>query len=323
MKFRGKLITVGLVTGGVLGALAVTNKIIAARAGVLDTTLPGEEGRFAWKYGDVFYKVKGNREARPLLFIHGFGPGMSSHEWRKNFETLAEQFRVYAIDLLGYGMSDRPVIDYTAETYIDLIGDFIREVIDKPTLVVAHGLACAYVIAGAYRRPQLFERLVLVTPSTTMLQETVPGPINAVQKFVLRSPIIGRFIYNLLTRRSAIRAFYSRRGYYNAGLITDQLVENALASAHQPHSRFPDASLFSKYLNLDVHEDLARLQQRVVGVWGREGMSIPPEAAQAFRRVNPGIEIRILDNCDQLPQDEQAGQFNNLVREFAGQPVMQ
>ncbi len=65
------------------------------------------------------------------------------------------------------------------------------------------------------------------------------------------------------------------------------------------------------------------MQQRVVGVWGREGMSIPPEAAQAFRRVNPGIEIRILDNCDQLPQDEQAGQFNNLVREFAGQPVMQ
>src|SRR5713101_4497897 len=102
MKFRGKLITVGLVTGGALGALAVTNKIFEARAGVLDTALPGEEGRFAWKYGDVFYKVKGNREARPLLFIHGFGPGTSSHEWRKNFETLTEQFRVYAIDLLGY-----------------------------------------------------------------------------------------------------------------------------------------------------------------------------------------------------------------------------
>ena len=224
MKLRGKLLTVGLVAGGALGALAVTNKIFEARAGVLDTALPGEEGRFAWKYGDVFYKVKGNRDARPLLFIHGFGPGMSSDEWRKNFETLAEQFRVYAIDLLGYGMSDRPVIDYTAETYVDLIGDFIREVIDKPTLVVAHGLACAYVIAGAYRRPQLFERLVLVTPPAIMLQETAPGPIKAVQKFVLRAPIIGRFIYNLLTTRSAIRAFYSRRGYYNAGLITDQLV---------------------------------------------------------------------------------------------------
>jgi len=323
MKFTGKLLTAGLVAGGALGALAVANKIFEARAGVLDTVLSGEEGRFAWKYGDIFYKMKGNREARPLLFIHGFGPGVSSHEWRKNFETLAEQFRVYAIDLLGYGMSDRPVIDYTAETYVDLIGDFIREVIDRPTLVVAHGLTGAYVIAGAYRRPQLFERLVLVTPPAIMLQETAPGPIKATQKFVLRAPIIGRFIYNLLTTRSAIRAFYSRRGYYNAGLITDQLVENAFSSAHQPHSRFPAASLFSNYLNLDVREDLARLQQRVVGIWGREGMTIPPEAAEAFRSVKPAIEIRILDSCDQLPQDEQAGQFNNLIREFAGQPVMQ
>ena len=60
-----------------------------------------------------------------------------------------------------------------------------------------------------------------------------------------------------------------------------------------------------------------------MGVWGREGILVPPETAEAFRRVNPGIEIRILDNSDQLPQDEQAGQFNNLIREFAGQPVIQ
>jgi pimeloyl-ACP methyl ester carboxylesterase len=323
MKLTGKLFTAGLVTGGTLGVLAVINKIFEARAGALDTVLLGEERLFAWKYGDVFYKVKGNREAKPLLLIHGFGPGTSSYEWRKNFESLSEQFQVYAIDLLGYGMSDRPVIDYTAETYVDLIGDFIREVIDKPTVVVAHGLVCAYVIAGAYRRPQLFERLVLVTPPATMLQETAPGPVNAVKKFVLRTSIIGRFIYNLLTTRSAIRAFYRRRGYHNAGLITDQLVERAHCSAHQAHSQTPAASLFSNYLNLDVHEDLARLQQRVVGVWGREGILVPPETAEAFRRVNPGIEIRILDNSDQLPQDEQAGQFNNLIREFAGQPVMQ
>src|SRR5260370_24502212 len=123
-----------------------------------------------------------------------------------------------------------------------------------------------------------------------MLQETAPGPINAVRKFVVRSRIIGRFIYNLLTKRSAIRAFYSRRGYYNAGLITDQLVENAFANAHQPHSRFPAASLFSNYLNLNVHEDLARLQQRVVGICGREGLSIPPEPAHAFKRGQPRIE---------------------------------
>src|SRR5438876_3347278 len=168
MKVKGKLLTTGLVVGGVLGTLSVVNRLTESMAGELDTVLTGEERRYPWKYGDMFYEVKGVRDAKPLLLVHGFGPGASSYEWRKNVDALAEQFRVYAIDLLGFGLSDRPAIDYTAETYTDLISDFIREVIGKPTIVVAHGLSCAYVISEAYRNPQLFERLVLVTPPATM-----------------------------------------------------------------------------------------------------------------------------------------------------------
>jgi pimeloyl-ACP methyl ester carboxylesterase len=323
MRLTSKLLTAGLTVGGVVGAVAITNKIIEARAGVLDTVLSGEERRFPWKYGDIFYKVKGDREARPLLLIHGFGPGASSLEWRKNFDTLAEQFHVYAIDLLGYGMSDRPRIDYSPETFVDLIGDFIKEAIGRPTIVVAHGLPGAYVIANAYRRPQLLERLMLVTPPVIMLQETVPGSTNAALKFILRAPVVGPFIYNLLTSRSAIRSFYDKQGYHDPELITDQLVKYTYASAHQANSHLPAAALLSNYLNMDVHEALVRLQQPIVAIWGRESVSTPTEVADAFKRVNPKIEARILDRSSQQPQDEQAGQFNNLVREFAGQPIAQ
>src|SRR5579862_4705449 len=177
VKF-GKLLTTAVVVGGTLGALTLLNKMTESQAGELDTVLKGEGRRYPWKYGDVFYLVKGNRESKPLLLVHGFGPGASSYEWRKNIEALSEHFRVYALDLLGYGLSDRPAIDYTAETYADLISDFLREVIGKPAVVVAHGETCAYVIADAYRRPQLFERLVLVAPSPVMLQETTPGLFN-------------------------------------------------------------------------------------------------------------------------------------------------
>jgi pimeloyl-ACP methyl ester carboxylesterase len=323
MRLTSKLLTAGLTVGGAVGVAAVTNKIFEVRAGVLDTVLSGEERRFPWKYGEILYKVKGEREARPLLLIHGFGPGASSFEWRKNFDTLAEQFHVYAIDLLGYGMSDRPRVDYTAETFVDLIGDFIREAIGRPTIVVAHGLPGAYVIANAYRRPQLFERLMLVTPPVTILQEAVPGSTNAALKFMLRAPVAGPFIYNLLTRRSAIRSFYSKQGYHDPELITDQLVKYTYTSAHQANSHLPAASLLSDHLNMDVHEALARLQQPIMAVWGREGVLTPTEVADSFKRVNPKIEIRILDRCSQQPQDEQAGQFNNLAREFAGQPIVQ
>ncbi|GCE18274.1 alpha/beta fold hydrolase [Dictyobacter kobayashii] len=321
MAIAKKLFNTSLVLGGALGALALYNKVTETMAGELDTVLTGEERRYPWKYGDMFYEVKGSRDAKPLVLIHGFGPGASSYEWRKNIDTLAEQFRVYALDLLGFGLSDHPAIDYDAETYTDLLNDFIREVVGKPAIVVAHGLTSAYVIAAAYRRPQLFERLVLVGAPTTILQESYPGPLNALQKFILRTPIIGQFIYNTLTSRQAIRGYYDGQGYHNPGLITDELVEYIYTSAHQPNSRHASAAFLSSHLHLDVHEPLARLQVPVVAVWGREGFLTPAEASSTFKRVNPRIDVRIIDKATLQIQDEQAAQFNNLIREFAGAPV--
>ncbi|HVB72914.1 MAG TPA: alpha/beta fold hydrolase [Ktedonobacteraceae bacterium] len=323
MKFAGKLLTTGLVIGGTLGALTLFNKMTESQAGEIDTVLKGEERRYPWKDGDIFYLVKGNREAKPLLLIHGFGPGASSYEWRKNIDALAENFRVYALDLLGYGLSDRPTIDYSAETYADLISDFLKEVIGKPTVVVARGETCAYIIADAYRRPQLFERLVLVSPLPTILQETVPGPLNSVLKVLLRAPIVGQFAYNLLTSRRSIQNYYDIQGYHNPGLITDELVEYLFSSAHQSNARYAAASALTGNLATDVHEPLARLQMPVVTVWGREGLLTPGEASEAFKRVNARIESRTLDNSSQQPQDEQATKFNALVREFAGSAVTQ
>ncbi len=321
MKLKGILLTTGLVAGGVAGTLTIANKLIEIKAGTLNTTLTGEQRRYPWKYGDMFYEVKGERGAKPLLLIHGFGPGASSYEWRKNIDALAEQFRVYVIDLPGFGLSDHPAIDYTPEIFSDLINDFMRELIGKPAIVVAHGLSCAYVIEDAYRRPQLFERLVLVTPPPAILQEHRTGPLSSAWKFLLRLPVMGQFMYNLLTSRAAIRRYYERQGYHNPDLISDDLVEYLYTCAHQPNSRFAMASLLGDALTLDVYEAFARLRMPVVIVLGREGMPASSEVSVAFKRVNPRVDVRILDKCSQQPQDEQAANFNRLISEFAGAAV--
>ncbi|HYT34954.1 MAG TPA: hypothetical protein VEL69_07955, partial [Ktedonobacteraceae bacterium] len=63
MKLAGKLFTTGLLIGGVLGTLSVVNKMTESMAGALDTVLTGEKRRYPWKYGDMFYEVKGERDA--------------------------------------------------------------------------------------------------------------------------------------------------------------------------------------------------------------------------------------------------------------------
>ena len=325
MKLAGKLFTTGLLIGGVLGTMTVVNRVTETMAGELDTVLTGEEHRYPWKYGDMFYEVKGARDAKPLLLIHGFGLGASSYEWRKNIDVLSRQFRVYVVDLLGFGLSDHPVIDYNTEVFTDLVGDFIREVIGKPTVVVAHGMSCAFVIADAYRHAKYYDRLVLVSPPPTMLQESAPGSVSGALGFVLRLPIVGQFVYNLLTSRQAISGYYNRQGFHNPGLITEELVEYVYTSAHQPNSRYALISFLSDSSTVDVHEATARLQMPVIVVVGREGegMFSASEVGDAFKHVNARIEVHILAKCSYQLQDEQAVHFNRLVSEFATATVTQ
>src|SRR3989440_10762329 len=205
MKLAGKLVNTGLAIGGVLGTLSAVNRMTETMAGEIDTVLTGEERRYPWKYGDMFYEVKGDRDAKPLVLLHGFGPGASSFEWRKNIDALSTQFRVFAVDLLGFGLSDRPAIDYNSQVFTDLIGDFMREVIGKPAVVAAHGMGCAFVIADAYRHPRFYDRLVLVAPPPFILQENTAGALSGGFEVWVRLPNIGQNSYKLVALRTAMR----------------------------------------------------------------------------------------------------------------------
>jgi pimeloyl-ACP methyl ester carboxylesterase len=318
MAFAKKLVTTTLIVGGTLGTLALINQVTERMAGEIDTVLTGEERRYPWKYGDIFYEVKGAHDAKPLVLVHSLDLGASSYEWRKNVDALSTRFRVFALDLLGFGLSDRPLVDYDADMYTDLLSDFIKEVVGTSAIVVAHGATSAYVIAAGYRRPQFFERLVLISPSSAIVEEAYPGIFGATVKRLLCLPIVGQLVYNLLTSRQALRRFYDKHSYHNPDLVSDELVEYIYTSAHQPGSRFVTAALLSKSLHMDVHEPLTRLQVPVVMVWGRESLEVPAQTSVAFTRLNKQVEVHVFDKSRQHLQDERAGQLNSLLAEFAG-----
>jgi pimeloyl-ACP methyl ester carboxylesterase len=191
----------------------------------------------------------------------------------------------------------------------------------EPSIVVAHGLTCAFAVMCAYRRPSLFEKLILVSPPTALLDERQPDPASTAFKAVLQTPIVGEFVYNLLTSRRAIQSYFDYRGYHNPGLTTDQLVEDVFTTAHQANSYLPAAALYSRDLVSDIHEPLARLRVPVVAIWGREENIPPQESTAAYQQVFPGLETRIIDHSRQQLQDEQASRFNALVLELASATV--
>ena len=133
----------------------------AATAGAAAPSPPlkwSEEPETTWSYQDltVNYVARGPEDGTPMLLIHGFGA--SSFHWRSDVNALADEgYRVYAIDLLGFGLSSKPVIDYSAETWRDQCGAFLREVAGcgvggRKAIVCGNSIGgnCALCVAATY-----------------------------------------------------------------------------------------------------------------------------------------------------------------------------
>jgi pimeloyl-ACP methyl ester carboxylesterase len=92
--------------------------------------------------------------------IHGYGAGI--WVWEKQIEILSQSYRVYALDVIGHGFSDRPKIPYTSETYIHFLRDFMDGVgIERATLIgnsMGGGIAWAMAILF----PERVDRLILI-----------------------------------------------------------------------------------------------------------------------------------------------------------------
>ena len=205
-------------SAGAAGALALGNWLTRLGVGEPEPPMSGETGFYPWTQGAVRYTVKGRGE--PLALIHGIYPGASSFEYRKIFDRLAERYRVFALDLLGFGQSGRPAIDYTPALYVELIEDFLRQVVgatDHPAHVIASGMSAAYVIMAAARHPAYFSGLVLIEPVG------LPGDARPVgrlalgaRRALLRSPLIGEGLYNLAVSRPGLRLRLGNSAYSGA-----------------------------------------------------------------------------------------------------------
>ena len=74
------------------------------------------------------------------------------------------------MDLLGYGLSDKPSITYTNNLFEQLVGDFIKNVIGKKTSVVATGESVPFVIMACHNNPEIFNKIICINPQSLYLQ---------------------------------------------------------------------------------------------------------------------------------------------------------
>ena len=281
---------------GTVGAVAIGNRLLRSRASRLESRLTGVERTYRWRGMDISYTVAGDPSDTDLLLFHGVHAAASSDEFEPVFESLAEHYHVIAVDLPGFGRSDRPPLVYSADLYEEFVRDFATDVADDP-IVVASSLTGSFATAAAHETD--VAALVLICPT----DETVDD--RPWLRTLVRTPLLGQTLFNLLSSQPSIRRFLARDGYYDDANVDEAEVDYAWRSAHQPGARFAPASFASGALDPDddLATELAALEIPVTLVWGRDAELVPLREGRDLAEA-ADLDLLVVDYATLLPHAE-------------------
>ena len=247
----------------------------------------------------------------PVVLIHGFGA--SFYHWRKNSPALAQEFRVYAIDLLGFGQSEKPTpgvgANYTFETWGQQIIDFCREVVGGPAVLVGNSIGCIVAMQAAVDGPEWVSGVALLNCSLRLLHDrkraTQPfyKQLAPLLQNVLQIKPIGNFFFKQIAQPKTVKKILLQ-AYKCPEAVTDELVNYLLAPASEPEAA--DVFLaFTAYSQGPLPEDLfPRLSCPAIVLWGNADPWEPIALGRAFEAY-PAVEQFIeLDGLGHCPQDE-------------------
>jgi len=299
-----KLRTAAAAAIGAAGATAAVNRALASRADPFEPFLDGDRGIYRWRGFDVSYAERGDPEDRDLLLLHGISAAASSHQFWRVHDELSEEYHVIAPDLPGFGHSDRPPLLYSASLYTTFVEDAVADLVDDP-VVVASSLTGAY---AAEAIDDEASRLVLVSP----IDDTPGG--GRWLRALLRSPVLGEGLFNLLVSKPAIRRFSADHGYADPANHTDAVLEYEWLSAHQDGARFAPAGFLSGDLDPEtpLAESLADVAAPVVLVWGRDGQTTPLSEGRHLAR-EAGAGLAVFDDAKLLPHVEHPEAFVEVL----------
>ncbi|WP_458185495.1 alpha/beta fold hydrolase [Haladaptatus sp. NG-WS-4] len=301
-----KLRRLATATAGGLGITALANRTLKRRAESLDPPLDGHQGTYRWRGFDVAFTEAGDPEDPDVLLLHGVHAAASNREFAQIFEHLSKRYHVVAPDLPGFGRSSRPPVDYSARLYTAFVVDFAEDMTND-AICLASSLTGAYATL-AQTETGTFSRLELICPTADT------GPRRRWLRALVRSPVVGTALFNALASKRSIRRFNERDGYFSEASYTERDVEFEWQTAHQPGARFAPAAFVSGYLDPDVDlgDELAKVDVPVTLVWGREAKVTPLDDGQKLADEGD-TRLVVFDEARLLPHVEHPGPFLEVL----------
>ncbi|PRQ47570.1 putative chlorophyllase [Rosa chinensis] len=279
---------------------------------------------WTWRGHKIHYVVQG--EGPAVLLIHGFGA--SSFHWRYNIPELAKKYKVYAVDLLGFGWSEKALVEYDAMIWKDQVVDFLKEIVKEPTVLVGNSLGGFTALVAAVGLPEQVVGVALLNSAgqfgnansepeksdeETVLQKFIIKPL----KEVFQRVVLG-FLFWQAKQPARIESVL-KSVYKNTSNVDDYLVESITMPAADPNAGEVYYRLMTRFMSnqtkYTLDSILSKMSCPLLLLWGDLDPWVGPAKANRIKEFYPNSTLVNLQ-AGHCPHDEVPELVNKALLEW-------
>jgi triacylglycerol lipase len=236
-----------------------------------------------------------------IILLHGLG-GDSSN-WASTIGPLSQKYRVIVPDQIGFGKSDKPMLNYRVATLVDFLDGLYKQLGIEKASLVGNSLGGFTAAAFALAHPDKVEKIVLVDAAGFKLpgdfDPRIASNLNPSTRQQIKE-LMSLVFYNkaIFGSDAAIESFLARRVAAGDGYTIQRFIESI--------GRGEDV----------LDGKLGGIRHPTLIVWGREDGLTPLSMGERFKKEIPGSQLVVFDKCGHVPQLEKAAEFNAAVLKF-------
>lgn len=267
--------------------------------------LAGNNSRFIMVNGrTLHYETFGS--GRPLVLIHGFAG--STYTWRKIIPLLSDNFTIYALDLPGFGLSDKsPDAGYDLHSQARAVVDFTNALKVHGMTLVGHSMGGVIAAIAAELNAGAVDRAVILDAGFYH-----GGPPELFKKlFFPFDVIMARTFYTKSVRSKSLAT-----SYYDTSLLTDSVIEHYLRPARTPHAADALVKMLRTASNESYDGIAAAITVPTLLIWGRQDAVIPLSDAYRLEREIRDVQLVIIDRAGHMVQEEKPQEVARAIRQF-------
>ncbi len=230
-----------------------------------------------------------------VILLHGLGA--VKEVWLPSLGALSARYHVYAIDQLGFGRSDKPLLEYEISTWVDFLQAFMQSQNITKATMVGNSLGGWIATEFTVQHPEMVEKLVLVDSAGLAWQGSISVNLNPA---------------SIAETRALLESLF-----YDKKMVTDQFVLQVFTNHMRNNDGYTIQRTLAGFAQPPFEDDkLKSIHAPTLVVWGREDELIGADRAEKFHDGIAGSKLAVFDRCGHVPQLEKPDEFNRALLDF-------